>query len=74
MMFHPVISFAGNVRPGQRLVITLSLRVKTPDPGVISGGVRLKDLEPDWSEISVLVKLSSEGLTFAALRVGRRFT
>ena len=64
MLFHPGLSISGHVYPGNRILIDLTLRQDEPEPGVISGGVRLKDLAPDWTEVAVLVKLRSDGLSF----------
>ena len=65
MLFHPGLSITGHAHPGSRILIKLGLNQDEPEPGVISGGIRLKDLEPAWTEVAVLVKLRSEGLDFA---------
>jgi anti-anti-sigma factor len=63
-LFHPTLSLVGEARPGARLILSLGLRRKSPDPGVISGGIKLKDLAPGWTEQVIEVKLESSDVRF----------
>ena len=62
-------------RPGRAIVVTVDLLLRNTDSKTVSTGVTIRDLQGDWTELSVDVEVQAAGVSFenpkGAIRVRR---
>lgn len=61
---HPSIAPQGEAVAGRRLRIMIDLALE-PDPATHGGAVTLSDLDEDWEDVAIRVRLVSAHMTFA---------
>ncbi len=61
---NPAIKPLGNARPGQMLVLSVDLLLGELDPDTESAGLTVSNLDPNWKELPIKVRLLCSELEF----------